>query len=103
MLNRVEQFLPSSSETELFLESFSEYATFQKEVSKCAEFSTRTQLFPIFMLPGLHLSRLRKLIRKLMYPVFCAYTSSAYSSVEQTARSLIEVKKPLNHMIEWLL
>lgn len=89
--NRISHFLPTYSENEHLTNSFSSNADFEKVCSKCPHYCTRMQLFPIFILPGLHWFRLRKLIRKLMYPVFCAKIPLKYSSAVQVAQSLIKV------------
>lgn len=91
-LSRIRQFLPTYSELENLSNGFADLASFEKVVSRCSQYSSRDQLFPVFIIPGLHSNRLLPLIKKLMYPVFCAKVPSKYSSAKNIAQSLIKVK-----------
>ncbi|XP_065203846.1 fatty acid synthase-like [Planococcus citri] len=94
-LTKIGEFLPQYSEIDCFENSFSTTPVFEKVVSKVSDYDTRTQLFPIFVIPGLHSKRIQPIIKNLMYPVFCAKSSLAYLSPRNTAMLLIQALKQI--------
>lgn len=86
------EYLPTTADELLDLyTNLPEFAQFQKCVSKGLQNDEKNSLLPVFIIPGLGLSRINPLISKIMHPVFCARFPIQVDSVENAALSLLWV------------
>lgn len=88
----ISEYLPKNAE-ELFDLSIDlpDYSQFERTVSKGLQITDKNSLLPVFIIPGLGISRIKPLIDKIMHPVYCAKFPSYIDSVENAALSLLWV------------
>lgn len=90
----ISEYLPKTVDELLDLNvDLPEYARFERCVSKGLPDTDKNSLLPVFIVPGLGVSRIQPLIGKIMHPVFCAKFPSYVNSVEDAALGLLWVKK----------
>lgn len=91
-LDSISEYLPKNVE-ELFDLNIDlpEYPQFEKRVSKGLQITDKNSLLPVFIIPGLGITRIQPLINKIMHPVYCAKFPSYVDSVENAALSLLWV------------
>jgi len=90
--NLTSEYLPKTTDELLDLNvDLPEYPQFVQCVSKGLKSTDKNSLLPVFIIPGLGLSRIQPLISKIIHPVYCAKFPSYVNSVENAALSLIWV------------
>lgn len=88
----ISEYLPKTVDELLDLNvDLPEYPRFVQSVSKSLPTADKNSLLPVFIVPGLGLSRVQPLIGKIMHPVYCAEFPGYVNSVENAALSLIWV------------
>lgn len=94
-INSISEYLPKSIDELLDLNiDLPDYPRFEPSVSKGLQNTDKNSLLPVFIIPGLGLSRIQSLIDKIMHPVFCAeFPSYSVTSVENAALSLLWVTR----------
>lgn len=91
-INSISEYLPTTIDEYLDLNvDLSEFPHFEKFVSKGLQNTDKNSLLPVFIIPGLGVSRIQPLIGKIMHPVFCAKFPSNLHSIESAALSLLWV------------
>ncbi|CAI6344354.1 unnamed protein product [Macrosiphum euphorbiae] len=66
-----------------------EYPRFEQCTSKSIPNTGNNSLLPVFIIPGLGVSRIQPLINQIMHPVFCAKFPSYINSIENAALGLL--------------
>ncbi|VVC35574.1 Hypothetical protein CINCED_3A020887 [Cinara cedri] len=84
------EYLPTTADELLDLyTNLPEFPQFEECVSKGLQNVDKNSLLPVFIIPGLGVSRINPLINKIMHPVFCARFPFKVDSVENAALSLL--------------
>lgn len=90
--NSISEYLPKTIKELLELNiDLPEYPRFEQCTSKSIPITGNNSLSPVFIIPGLGISRIQPLIKQIMHPVFCAKFPSYINSVENAALGLLWV------------
>ncbi|XP_026815045.1 fatty acid synthase-like isoform X2 [Rhopalosiphum maidis] len=88
--NSISEYLPKTIDELLDLNiDLPEYPRFESCTSKSLPNTGNNSLLPVFIIPGLGVSRIQPLINQIMHPVFCAKFPSYINSVENAALGLL--------------
>lgn len=91
-LDPISEYLPKTIDELLDLNiDLPEYPRFKQCTSKSLPYTGNNSQLPVFIIPGLGVSRVQSLINKIMHPVYCAKFPSYINSVENAALGLIWV------------
>lgn len=91
-IDSISEYLPKTIDELLDLNiDLPEYPRFEQCTSKSLPITGNNSLLPVFIIPGLGVSRIQPLINQIMHPVFCAKFPSYINSVENAALGLLWV------------
>lgn len=89
-IDSISEYLPKTIDELLDLNiDLPEYPRFEQCTSKSLPNTGNNSLLPVFIIPGLGVSRIQPLINQIMHPVFCAKFPSYINSVENAALGLL--------------